>query len=294
MKKFKNLISKYNIKYEIDKICLNFPSVKDVEISNVRLKPVGLSDFPTFNKKIKIRFIKKLTPLLFNYLSVEDTDIFITNKIKEKNFFLKNKLILLSHTEFAENKSLNIKVKEKNVNREINFLHFDIGYGPEYMYFLIPKWKNKKNYNFQTYTTSFLNKILNLGYPKGLRVKIIISEIQYMNDINEIVYKLGKPKILIVSDTNFLGNFKILYKYNGNRLFNDLIFSSILKIKSKFGFKIEFLTINKYDYFLPQTSTLWINPFISNDEILLSEKNTEEYSSIIYSIINNIPKYLIR
>lgn len=294
MKKFKNLLKEYKLTYKEESLSINYNHLTFIKLNGLKLKSVGLNNFKEKQEKLNIEFFNKLNPTDISFVNLSKIDLIITNNIIKKDFFSDNIPILYSDNFNFENNNIQINYKTKKIKRKLKFIYSDIGFGPEFMNIFFPFWEGKKNYNYDSFIKSFLSNIVNLGYPKGLRVRLIFAKIKFKSDIEKIIDFLKKPKVSIIIDGNIIGNMKILYKYNGFFLFNKSILNSILDIKNHFGYEINFLTSIDFDQLTYKNKLIWINPYINDYEFELSEKTVKEKSSLIYSLINTLPKYLLK
>lgn len=299
MNSFKNIekfLETKNLNFKKNKIKVSYNFVKHVKIHKEKLIPLGITNIETKEEKINVHYINNLTPIDFNYIyNTEKNAIIITNK--NISDFFSGSIIVLHSKSKPKYKTFNIELKPKTLNRKINLLYTEIGYGTYQINLFFPLRENISSQNIFHIFNALTEKFFNIGYIRGFRVRLIFFEYKYLNDISYLIKNFTEnTKLNIFIDEGFYTDIiPIVYKYNSKIIINNQFLKKIISIEKKINPKIKFITENSFDIIEGNIEFLWLYPHKAEfNYLLLNKEQLNTISSNIYSLVKFLSKNLIK
>ncbi len=259
--------------------------------------------------KGKILFVKELSQYEIRYLvEIEPSAVLTTSDI-QKPLFIQKFPVFKVPFPFIGGEKIKIffKVKEEEELYTVNTI--DFGFGNYFLYIHFPydpRFDEPEDINFYSsylVMKDIVDRLINVGYPRGYKVRLIFSEGKFSNyaGLEKYISKQSSENILSIINIDGvgLGNEKLITISNHIEIIDPFHIEKVEKLMKDMGVSIKKEKLLEYiDLSFTDIPFIWFfsQPNIHMYELdkeFLSEKYPKEFASYIFYLVNNLYKEIL-
>ncbi len=298
-----------NKKIEIYPLSYGFSSNDTLEGEVVSLETVKPGYALKEELKDKILFIKDLNQYHIKYLlEIKPTAVLTTSDIY-KTIFTKDFPIFKTQFPFIGKEKIKITFRIKEEEEIVENYFYDFGLGSYFAYIHFPYDIRFQDENSISFYSSYLvikdivDRLVNVGHPKGYKVRVIFTENKYSDYIGLKKHLENQDTDKILSILNIdscgLGNEKLITISNKRKIIDSFHKEKVSNLMRELGYK------TKKEELMENLDLSGINvPFVwffsqpnlhmySLKKEFLDERKPVEFSSNLFYLINNMYKEMI-
>lgn len=259
--------------------------------------------------KNKVLFVKHLNQYDIPYLvDINPSCVLTTSDIK-KPLYIKDFPIFRVSFPFFGNEKIKIKVSIKEEEEVVENTFVDFGLGNYYIFIHFPydsRFQEEENLEFYgsfLVIKDIIDRIINVGYPKGFKIRILFTENKFSNYIGLQRHLENFDTDNLLSIINIdgcgLGNEKLITISNKKKIIDTFHIAKTVELMKSLGIKIKKERCAEYfDFSFLDVPIVWLfsQPNIHMYELnkgFLDEKIPVEFSSTVFYLLNNLYKDMI-
>ncbi len=319
VKKESSVITEYYIKssvlvlegQKITTIPLSYGFGKNAEFSGKvtsieRFTP-GLSIDEKF--KNKVLFIKHINHYDVKYIVNSKPAVVLTTSDIKRPLYIKDFPIFKVPFPFLGNEKVKIFLKVKEEEEILENRYVDIGFGNYYVYLHFPydpRFQEPEDLNFYApynVLKEILDRLVNLGYPRGFKTRILLTEGKFSNysGLQKFLAQQDEDKIISIINIDGcgLGNEKLITKSINKYVIDEFHISKVSRLMKDLGVSLKKEYLKEYmDLSFLKIPLVWFfsQPNIHLYELtsdFIGEKDIKEFSSYISYLLNNLYKEMV-
>ena len=293
----------------VDPISYGFPLENEIEGKVISIEEIKPGYAIKKSLKNEVLFIKKLNQYHIKYLLEINPSAVLTTSNIDKPLFIRNFPIFKVDFPFigGEKIKLTFRIKEEEEILENHF--YDFGLGSYYLYIHFPydvRFQNFQDLNFYApyiVIKNIVDRLVNVGNPKGYKVRVIFTENKYTDYIGLKKHlenqNLDRILSIINIDACGLGNEKFITISNKRKIVDSYHIKKVKELMKEIGFKIKKEPLmESVDLEEIKVPFVW---FFSQPNIhmyqlkkeFINEKIPVEFASGIFYLINNMYKEML-
>ena len=286
-----------------------YSSLKEISGKVISLNKIRPAFTIREELKNKILFIRNLSHYEIQYLVDTKPACVLTTSDIKKPLYIENFPIFKVSFPFLGGEKVKIKISLKEEEELIENRFIDFGLGN---YFILVHYSYDNRFqeddNLEFYGSflvikEIVDRLLNVGYPKGFKIRVLFTENKFSNYIGlkKHLENLDLDNLLSVLhiDGSGLGNEKFITISNKKKIVDSFHRKKVSELMESLGQKVKEDKCREYiDFSFLDIPVIWFfsQPNIHMYELnkgFLDEKISIEFASSLFYLLNNLYKDLI-